>query len=183
MLLIAGGAAVAAALGGLLLDDSVEDVEKAVQTGNLPGLNLATSPLDENTKLALKVAVALFALVGVSIGETARVACDLVCTLYCFHRGPRFCKASSSVRACLFEAQLAATDGRALLQAHKQLPLQCMKHWQGLTRHACAHRCQAGRSSTSSLPGWLCSRMLACGGRIDPLPMMHESPCRRKGGG
>ena len=42
MLLIAGGAAVAAALGGLLLDDGVEDVEKAVQTGNLPGLNLAT---------------------------------------------------------------------------------------------------------------------------------------------
>ena len=42
MLLIAGGAAVAAALGGLLLDDGVEDVEKAVQTGNLPGLNLST---------------------------------------------------------------------------------------------------------------------------------------------
>ena len=69
MLLIAGGAAVAAALGGLLLDDGVEDVEKAVQTGNLPGLNLSTAPLDEKTKLALKVAVALFALVGVSIGE------------------------------------------------------------------------------------------------------------------
>ena len=50
----------------------MEDVEKAVQTGNLPGLNLAASPLDENTKLALKVAVALFALVGVSIGERER---------------------------------------------------------------------------------------------------------------
>ena len=72
MLLIAGGAAVAAALGGLLLDDGVEDVEKAVQTGNLPGLNLSTSPLDEKTKLALKVAVALLALVGVSIGERER---------------------------------------------------------------------------------------------------------------
>ena len=57
---------------GPLLDDGVEDVEKAVQTGNLPGLNLAASPLDENTKLALKVAVALFALVGVSIGERER---------------------------------------------------------------------------------------------------------------
>ncbi len=81
VLLIAGGAAVAAALGGLLLDDGVEDVEKAVQTGNLPGLNLATSPLDENTKLALKVAVALFALVGVSIGERERRGCNLACIL------------------------------------------------------------------------------------------------------
>ncbi|CAK0783565.1 hypothetical protein CVIRNUC_006764 [Coccomyxa viridis] len=73
VLLIAGGAAVAAALGGLLLDDGVEDVEKAVQTGNLPGLNLSTAPLDEKTKLALKVAMALLALVGVSIGARAVV--------------------------------------------------------------------------------------------------------------
>ena len=67
-LLIAGGAAVAAALGGLLLDDGVEDVEKAVQTGNIPGLNLAAAPLDESTKLALKVAVGLLAVVAVSVG-------------------------------------------------------------------------------------------------------------------
>ena len=67
-MLIAGGAAVAAALGGLLLDDGVEDVEKAVQTGNIPGLNLATAPLDESTKLALKVAVGLLVVVGVTAG-------------------------------------------------------------------------------------------------------------------
>ena len=71
ILLIAGGAAVAAALGGLLLDDGVEDVEKAVQTGNIPGLNLASTPVDDSTKLALKVAVALLALVGVSVGAQA----------------------------------------------------------------------------------------------------------------
>jgi hypothetical protein len=67
--LIAGGAAVAAALGGLLLDDGVEDVEKAVQTGNIPGIDLAAAPVDEKTKLALKVAVALLGLVGVTVGE------------------------------------------------------------------------------------------------------------------
>lgn len=68
ILLIAGGAAVAAALGGLLLDDGVEDVEKAVQTGNIPGLNLAAAPVDESTKLALKVAVGLLVVVGVTAG-------------------------------------------------------------------------------------------------------------------
>ena len=67
-LLIAGGAAVAAALGGLLLDDGVEDVEKAVQTGNIPGLNLAAAPVDESTKLALKVAVGLLVVVALSVG-------------------------------------------------------------------------------------------------------------------
>ena len=97
MLLIAGGAAVAAAVGGLLLDDGVEDVEMAVQTGNLPGLNLSTAPLDEKTKLALKVAVALFALVGVSIGERGeRVAYNIACILRCFHTGPCPCKASNT---------------------------------------------------------------------------------------
>ena len=68
VLLIAGGAAVAAALGGLLLDDGVEDVEKAVQTGNIPGLNLAAAPVDESTKLALKVAVGLLIVVGLTAG-------------------------------------------------------------------------------------------------------------------
>ena len=61
----------AAALGGLLLDDGVEDVEKAVQTGSIPGIDLAAAPVDENTKLALKVAVALLGLVGVAVGELA----------------------------------------------------------------------------------------------------------------
>ena len=61
----------AAALGGLLLDDGVKDVEKAVQTGNIPGLNLAAAPVDESTKLALKVAVGLLVVVGVTAGATS----------------------------------------------------------------------------------------------------------------
>ena len=52
-----------------MLDDSEEAVEKAVQTGNIPGLNLSAAPVDENTKLALKVAVALLGVVGVSVGK------------------------------------------------------------------------------------------------------------------
>lgn len=77
ILLIAGGAAVAAALGGLLLDDGVEDVEKAVQTGSIPGIDLAAAPVDENTKLALKVAVALLGLVGVAVGKLALLQCTI----------------------------------------------------------------------------------------------------------
>ena len=67
----------AAALGGLLLDDGVEDVEKAVQTGSIPGINLAAAPVDENTKLALKIAVALLGLVGVTVGKLALLQCTM----------------------------------------------------------------------------------------------------------
>ena len=65
----------AAALGGLLLDDGVEDVEKAVQTGSIPGIDLAAAPVDEKTKLALKIAVALLGLVGVTVGELTLLQC------------------------------------------------------------------------------------------------------------
>ena len=43
-------------------------MEKAVKTGNIPGLNLAATPVDESTKLALKVAVGLLVVVGVTAG-------------------------------------------------------------------------------------------------------------------
>ena len=49
-------------------------MEKAVQTGNIPGLNLAAAPVDESTKLALKVAVGLLVVVGVTAGAATTPA-------------------------------------------------------------------------------------------------------------
>ncbi|EIE18700.1 hypothetical protein COCSUDRAFT_45178 [Coccomyxa subellipsoidea C-169] len=72
-LIIAGGAAVAASLGGLLLDDGVKLGEEAVEKGGIPGVNLSTAPIDDNTRLLLQVAVGLLGVVGVSIGVRALV--------------------------------------------------------------------------------------------------------------
>jgi hypothetical protein len=68
---------VAAVLGGLLLDDGVKLGEEAVESGNaLPGVNLSAAPLDDNTRLLLQVAVALLAVVGVSVGELCQLLPD-----------------------------------------------------------------------------------------------------------
>lgn len=68
-LIIAGGAAVAASLGGLLLDDGVKLGEEAVENGGIPGVNLATAPIDDNTRLLLQIGAGLLILVGATIGE------------------------------------------------------------------------------------------------------------------
>ncbi|BDA49778.1 hypothetical protein COCOBI_14-3980 [Coccomyxa sp. Obi] len=67
-LIIAGGAAVAASLGGLLLDDGVKLGEEAVENGGIPGVNLAAAPIDDNTRLLLQIGASLLILVGATIG-------------------------------------------------------------------------------------------------------------------
>ncbi len=62
----------AASLGGLLLDDGVKLGEEAVEKGGIPGVNLSTAPIDDNTRLLLQVAVGLLGVVGVSIGECSQ---------------------------------------------------------------------------------------------------------------
>ena len=44
--------------------------------GGVPGVNLSVAPIDDNTKLALQVAVALLGVVGVAVGapDLARLA-------------------------------------------------------------------------------------------------------------
>jgi hypothetical protein len=59
---------VAASLGGLRLDDGVKLGEEAVENGGIPGVNLSTAPIDDNTRLLLQIAVGLLGVVGVSIG-------------------------------------------------------------------------------------------------------------------
>lgn len=73
-LIIAGGAAVAASLGGLLLDDGVKLGEEAVENGGIPGVNLSTAPIDDNTRLLLQIAVGLLGVVGVSIGAQLQLS-------------------------------------------------------------------------------------------------------------
>ena len=43
----------------------------ACTQGGVPGVNLAVAPIDDNTKLALQVAVALLGVVGVGVGAPA----------------------------------------------------------------------------------------------------------------
>ena len=166
MLLIAGGAAVAAALGGLLLDDGVEDVEKAVQTGNLPGLNLAAAPVDENTKLALKVAVALFALVGVSIGERKQQRLQ-TSPHSALHTRLCFCTVSNFLICGGLPVQGAPSlrTGDASLQAHEQLQAQQMSYWQVVIKDVYAHQFPSWTIIPASFLEWSCSRMPHAGPR------------------
>lgn len=64
----------AASLGGLLLDDGVKLGEEAVENGGIPGVNLSTAPIDDNTRLLLQIAVGLLGVVGVSIGAQLQLS-------------------------------------------------------------------------------------------------------------
>lgn len=75
----------AAVLGGLLLDDGVKLGEEAVESGgSIPGVNLSATPIDDNTRLLLQVAIALLGVVGVGVGQstTHAVAVNIIKSLW-----------------------------------------------------------------------------------------------------